>query len=89
MIVIVPIAMCIDVIQVRLHNFTPIFVSTTRASVAQYQHNNTALHQHGAEQPKLFAHSLFHQLNTMHKYVVTIATLCSITALPACTVCAM
>ena len=88
MTVIIPAAMCIAVAEIRTHNLTPAFVSTTRASVAQllYPHNNNALHQHGAEQPKLFAHPICHQLNTTHKYLVTITTrLCIITVSTTCT----
>lgn len=54
-----------------------------------YRNNNHALHQHGAKQPKLFAHSICHHLNIMHNHVVTPATFWIITVSTACTLCTM
>lgn len=84
----VPTAMCIDQ-TAQLHTNPCFYDQDICCTTFLYQHNSNALPQRFVHQPKLFAHSMCHQLNTMHNQVVTISALCTITVSTACTLCTM
>lgn len=84
----VPTAMCIDQ-TAQLHTNPCFYDQGICCTTFLYQHNSNALPQRFVHQPKLFAHSMCHQLNTMHNQVVTISALCTITVSTACTLCTM
>lgn len=71
----VPTAMCIDVVQIRPHNFTQTLVSTTRASVARlFCTNTTVMH---------YLNVLYISPNCLHIPCVTSLTPCTIKLSPS------